>query len=196
MSRVVHYAIYRISDSDIKHVMELGRKLASSRQWKSDPFWLAYEGSSSLFERLYFQELCAHEKEQPKAAGFIRLQGDECDFLAVLLFMRDISTIFNARVIIHDNAHPIARLRHVVIDNGKLESGEDVESLLSRRPFNKRVGNSVVVFYPPGYMAHSNSFPQVGWRYAVGSIRAGANTFFEAEKEALKILNGFTHLGD
>jgi hypothetical protein len=74
--------------------------------------------------------------------------------------------------------------------------------MVGSRPVIKKVGEVAVTFYPPRYWSvvhpRTQEMPEEerpsGWAYAVHGLRAHAPTFLEAEREAMKLVNGFNRL--
>src|SRR5205085_1005205 len=94
-------------------------ELAATRDWRGDRPWLADGGSTDLFQSLFFDDArAAAEREAPElgelsAAGFVRLNRDETDALALLFILRDLSERFRVQVQLRDHDNPIAKLRHI-----------------------------------------------------------------------------------
>jgi hypothetical protein len=135
------------------------------------------------------------EGRELSAAGFMKLAGDETDALIIAIFMRDLSTEYGVRTSIRDEDHPLAKLRRLEFDCGRLPTGQSLEDVLAKRPVIKKVEGERIFFYPPTFRLHSQGPPSPEWAYALCGIRAYAPTLLEAEQEALKILRGFGHLG-
>ena len=129
------------------------------------------------------------------AAGFVKMAGDETDALIITIFLRDLSAEYAVRVTIKDEDHPLAKLRRLEFESGRLPSGQALEDVLAKRPVIKKVQGERIFFYPPTFRLHSQGPPSPEWAYALCGIRAYAPTLMEAEQEALKILRGFGHLG-
>lgn len=124
------------------------------------------------------------------------MAGDETDALIITIFLRDLSAEYEVRATLHDENHPLAKLRNLTFERGRLPNGLSLEEVLAKRPVIKRVdGGERILFYPPTFRLHSQGPPSLEWAYALYGIRAYAPTLMEAEQEALKILKGFGHLG-
>jgi hypothetical protein len=143
----------------------------------------------------YFRHLQKEEPNDMSAAGFVKMAGDETDALIITIFMRDLSAEYGMRTAMRDEDHPLAKLRRLEFESGRLPSGQSLEEVLAKRPVIKKVQGERIFFYPPTFRLHSQGPPSPEWAYALCGIRAYAPTLLEAEQEALKILRGFGHLG-
>ncbi len=143
----------------------------------------------------YFRHLKNEEASDVIAAGFVKMAGDETDALIITVFMRDLSAEYAIRTAIRDEDHPLAKLRRLDFESGRLSNGQSLEEALAKRPVIKKVQGERIFFYPPTFRLHSQGPPSPEWAYALCGIRAYAPTLLEAEQEALKILRGFGHLG-
>jgi hypothetical protein len=195
MARVFHYRLYGLPDHRLEGVHEQFDALAGVRVWRSGRPWIASSLSRGLFEMEYFRHLKNDEGGPLSAAGFLKLAGDETDALIMSIFMRDLSVEHRIRTSIRDEDHPLAKLRHLDFQTGLLPSGQSLEDVLAKRPVIKKVEGERIFFYPPTFRLHSMSPPSPEWAYALCGMRAYAPTLLEAEREALKILRGFGHLG-
>jgi hypothetical protein len=196
MARVLHYRLYGLPEHRLERVHDAFDTLASARVWRSGRPWIASSHSHGLFEMEYFRHLKNEEGGSLRAAGFLKMAGDETDALIMSIFMRDLSKEHaGARTSIRDEDHPLAKLRRLDFQNGRLPSGQSLEDVLAKRPVIKKVEGERIFFYPPTFRLHSMSPPSPEWAYALCGMRAYAPTLLEAEQEALKILRGFGHLG-
>jgi hypothetical protein len=143
----------------------------------------------------YFRHLRSEDHSDVSAAGFAKMAGDETDALIITIFMRDLSAEYRIRTSIIDEDHPLAKLRRLAFQSGRLPTGQALEDVLAKRPVIKKVQGERILFYPPTFRLHSQGPPSPEWAYALFGIRAYAPTLMEAEQEALKILRGFGHLG-
>ena len=143
----------------------------------------------------FFRHLKNEEGRELSAAGFVKMAGDETDALIISIFIRDLSAEYGIRTAIRDEDHPLAKLRRLDFECGRLPRGQSLEDVLAKRPVIKKVEGERIFFYPPTFRLHSQSPPSPEWAYALCGIRAYAPTLLEAEQEALKILRGFGHLG-
>jgi hypothetical protein len=143
----------------------------------------------------YFRHLGTEDHSDVSAAGFAKMAGDETDALIITIFMRDLSAEYGIPTSIIDEDHPLAKLRRLTFESGRLPTGQALEDVLAKRPVIKKVQGERIFFYPPTFRLHSQGPPSPEWAYALCGIRAYAPTLMEAEQEALKILRGFGHLG-
>ena len=195
MPRVLHYRLQGLPEHRLERVHEQFEALAAARAWRCGRPWVASSRSPGLFEMEFFRHLKNDEGRHLSAAGFVKMTGDETDALIITIFMRDLSAEYGIRTSIRDEDHPLAKLRHLDFDAGRLPSGQSLEDVLAKRPVIKKVQGERIFFYPPTFRLHSQSPPSPEWAYALYGIRAYAPTLLEAEQEALKILRGFGHLG-
>jgi hypothetical protein len=142
----------------------------------------------------FFRHLKLEDVVKTSAAGFVKMAGDETDALIIAIFLRDLSAEYGIKTTLKDDDHPLAKLRRLEFDHGRLPSGQTLEEILAKRPVIKKVQGERILFYPPTFRLHSQSPPSPEWAYALFGIRAYAPTLLEAEQEALKILRGFGHL--
>jgi hypothetical protein len=143
----------------------------------------------------FFRHVRLDSKADVSAAGFVKMASDETDALIITIFMRDLSAEYGVRVAMKDEDHPLAKLRRLEFQDGRLPTGQSLEDVLAKRPVIKKVEGERIFFYPPTFRLHSQGPPSPEWAYALCGIRAYAPTLLEAEQEALKILRGFGHLG-
>jgi hypothetical protein len=196
MSRVLHYRVFGLPDDRLERLEHQVAALAGAREWRSGPVWMATPRSRGLFEMEYFRHLREASGDDVSAGGFMKTAGDETDVLILTLFLRDISAEHGARTLLLDEENPLAKLRYLEFNRGRLPSGNTLEEILARRPIIKKVMGQAIMFYPPAYRLHSQSPPGNGnWRYALYGLRAQAPSLLEAEAEAMKILRGLRHLG-
>ncbi|HEY1419709.1 MAG TPA: hypothetical protein VGG90_03260 [Candidatus Dormibacteraeota bacterium] len=195
MPRVLHYRITGLPDHRLERLHEQFEALGSARAWRSGQPWVASSRSRGLFEMEFFRHLKRDEGPDLSAAGFVKLKGDETDALIITIFMRDLSAEYGVRIALKDEDHPLAKLRRLEFDSGRLPTGQALEDVLAKRPVIKKVEGERIFFYPPAFRLHSQGPPSPEWAYALCGIRAYAPTLLEAEQEALKILRGFGHLG-
>ena len=195
MPRVLHYQLRGLPEHQLELVHEQFAVLGQVRAWRAGAPWVASSQSRGLFEMEYFRHLKNDEGTDLSAAGFMKMAGDETDALIIAIFMRDLSAEYGIRTSIRDEDHPLAKLRRLDFDAGRLPAGRALEDVLAKRPVIKKVEGERIFFYPPTFRLHSQSPPSPEWAYALCGIRAYAPTLLEAEQEALKILRGFGHLG-
>ena len=194
MQRVLHYRLQGLPEQQLERVHAQFEALAAARTWRCGPPWIASSYSRGLFEMEYFRHL-KEEDSDVSAAGFVKMAGDETDALIITIFMRDQSVEHGITTSIRDEDHPLAKLRRLAFESGRLPSGQMLEDVLAKRPVIKKVQGERIFFYPPTFRLHSQGPPSPEWAYALYGIRAYAPTLIEAEQEALKILRGFGHLG-
>ena len=192
--RVLHYRLTNLPEPRLERVHAQFEALAGSRSWRSDPPWVASSSSRGFFEMEYFRHLQNHEPEV-SAAGFVKMAGDETDALMIAIFMRDLSAEYGIHTSVRDEDHPLAKLRRLEFESGRLPNGQALEDVLAKRPVIKKVLGERIFFYPPTFRVHSQAPPSPEWAYSLCGIRAYAPTLMEAEQEALKILRGLGHLG-
>lgn len=195
MPRVLHYQVRQLPEHQLERLHEQFAALAEARTWRCGRPWIASSLSRGLFEMEYFRHLKNDQGRGLSAAGFVKMAGDETDALIITIFMRDLSAEYGVRTSIRDEDHPLAKLRRLEFDSGRLPGGQSLEDVLAKRPVIKKVEGERIFFYPPTFRLHSQSPPSPEWAYALCGMRAYAPTLLEAEQEALKILRGFGHLG-
>jgi hypothetical protein len=194
MPRVLHYQLRGLPEHRLARVHEQFAALADARVWRCGEPWIASSESRGLFEMEFFRHLKAEEGKDLSAAGFVKMRGDETDALIITIFIRDLSAEYGVEATIRDDDHPLAKLRRLEFDSGRLPSGQSLEDVLAKRPVIKKVEGERIFFYPPTFRLHSQGPSNPEWAYALCGIRAYAPTLLEAEQEALKILRGFGHL--
>jgi len=194
MPRVLHYRLHGLSEHRLELVHDQFESMARARTWRSGAPWIASGRSRGLFEMEYFRHLKRVEAPDLSAAGFMKMAGDETDALMLTILMRDLSKQLGVRADLKDEDHPLAKLRRLEFDSGRLPGGQSLEDVLAKRPVIKKVHGERIFFYPPTFRLHSQSPPSPEWAYALCGMRAYAPTLLEAEREALKILRGFGHL--
>jgi hypothetical protein len=194
VQRVVHYRLEGLREQDLERVHAQFEALAGARTWRCNAPWIASSYSRGLFEMEYFRHL---QNAEPAvvAAGFVKMAGDETDALIIAIFTRDLSAEYGIKASMKDEDHPLAKLRRLEFQSGRLPTGQALEDVLAKRPVIKKVEGERIFFYPPAFRLHSQGPPSPEWAYALCGIRAYAPTLLEAEQEALKILRGFGHLG-
>ena len=187
--------MYGLAEHRLERLHEQFERLARARTWRCGSPWVASSQSRGLFEMEFFRHLKNDAGGNLSAAGFMKMAGDETDALIITIFMRDLSAEYGIRTSIRDEDHPLAKLRRLDFERGRLPGGRSLEDVLAKRPVIKKVEGERIFFYPPTFRLHSQSPPSPEWAYALCGIRAYAPTLLEAEQEALKILRGFGHLG-
>jgi hypothetical protein len=196
MRRVLFYRLYDILPAQLHELERNAHAFSRSRDWRGDPFWLATPNSTELFAMEYFRHALDEEGPALSAAGFIKLRGDETDALATLYFVNDSSLRFEARALLKDEENPIAKLRYLEINLGRLPSGMPIEDVLAARPVIKKMDSGAITFYPPTYRPNSyfrRDKPGM-WGFSLQGMRDFAPSFLEAEAEAMRIYRGFRRL--
>jgi hypothetical protein len=193
--RVLHYRLEGLPEHRLGRVHAQFEVLAGARKWRCEPPWVASATSRGLFEMEYFRHLRDENGASISAAGFVKMRGDETDALIITIFLRDLSAEYGITVVLKDEDHPLAKLRNLEFESGRLPNGQSLEEVLAKRPVIKKVEGERILFYPPTFRLHSQGPPSPEWAYALCGIRAYAPSLLEAEQEALKILRGFGHLG-
>jgi hypothetical protein len=207
MARVIHVRVHGVAPRDRDALQQRFDHLAASREWRDQTPWLADAKSRDLFAQLYFAEAAELEaRERPEwgalsAATFLRVIGDETDALALVFMLRDLSERFGVRIAIRDPDNPIAKLRSIDMQGGRLPGGGALESILVRRPIFKRLrGGGRIEMYPP--RALGSAFGTVEgtdgerrtWSFLVHGMRDSRPSFLEAEAEAMRIWRGLRFL--
>jgi hypothetical protein len=192
--RILHYRLTGLPELRLERVHEQFEALAAARTWRCDTPWIASPNSRGLFEMEYFRHL-RNDEPEVSAAGFVKMAGDETDALMIAIFMRDLSAEYGITTVLKDEDHPLAKLRRLEFQSGRLPNGQALEEVLAKRPVIKKVQGERIFFYPPTFRLHSQAPPSPEWAYSLCGIRAYAPTLMEAEQEALKILRGLGHLG-
>jgi hypothetical protein len=196
VARVVHHRLHGLPAERLDRVQTQFERLSATRSWRGDQPWVASDRSSGLFEMEYLRHVREAEGAAVSAAGFLKTGGDETDVLVLTLFLRDLSAEYGLRVVLRDEDNPLAKLRYLEFQRGRLPSGNSLEEMLTRRPVIKKVEGEAIMFYPPAHRlnAHAPARP-AQWGYALCGLRAYAPTLLEAEREALKILRAMRRLG-
>lgn len=206
MGRVIQVRIHGLDPADREAMRTRFEELAATRDWRGDRPWLADAATADLFQLLFFDDVrTAAEREAPEdgplsAAGFVRLNRDETDALALVFILRDLSERFGARVQIRDPDNPIAKLRHLDLHGGLLPDGAQLEAVLVARPIFKRLPGAVIEMYPPRALGSAFGTLEAtddrrrNWSFLVHGMRASAPTFLEAEAEAMRIYRGLRFL--
>ena len=148
MARVLHYRLYGLAEHRIDPIHEEFDLLARARTWRCGKPWIASSQSRGLFEMEYFRHLKNDEGRTLSAAGFVKMAGDETDALIITIFMRDLSAEYKVRTSIRDEDHPLAKLRRLDFESGRLPRGQSLEDVLAKRPVIKKVEGERIFFYP------------------------------------------------
>jgi hypothetical protein len=151
--------VYGLAEHRLERVHEQFDGLAIARIWRCNRPWIASSQSRELFEMEYFRHLKNDEGASLSAAGFMKMAGDETDALIITIFMRDLSAEHRIRTSIRDEDHPLAKLRRLDFESGRLPRGQSLEDVLAKRPVIKKVEGERIFFYPPTFRLHSMSPP-------------------------------------
>lgn len=207
MGRVIHVRIHRLKPEDREALQSRFGELAEARDWRDERPWLADSHSLDLFSMEFFRHtVTAATIENPEAgplsaATFVRLHGDETDALALVFMLRDLSEQFGVHVIARDLDNPIAKMRVIEMDSGRLPHGAALEEILVRRPIFKKLANGDrIEMFPPRALGSAfgtldgEDTERRTWAFHIHGMRGSAPTFFEAEAEAMRIYNGLRFL--
>src|SRR5947209_4660039 len=157
MPRVLHYRLYGVPEHRLEGLHEQFEALAGARAWRCGAPWVASSRSHGLFEMEFFRHLKNEQGAELSAAGFVKMAGDETDALIITIFMRDLSAEYGIRTSIRDEDHPLAKLRRLEFESGRLPGGQSLEDVLAKRPVIKKVQGERIFFYPPTFRLHSQS---------------------------------------
>src|SRR5437899_5419875 len=155
MARVLHYRLYGLAEHRVERIHEEFELLAGARTWRCGRPWIASSQSRGLFDMEFFRHLKNEEGKALSAAGFVKMAGDETDALIITIFMRDLSAQNGIRTSIRDDDHPLAKLRYLDFESGRLPRGQSLEDVLAKRPVIKKVEGERIFFYPPTFRLHS-----------------------------------------
>ncbi len=205
---MIHVRVRGLDESRRDAAQRRFSELAHRRDWRDGHPWLADDRSPDLLPQLFFgDQREASSRAEPaadpiSAATFIRVLGDETDALAVLFIFRDLSERFGLWVELRDPDNPIAKLRRVEMDRGRLPGGRPLEEVLVRRPiFKKLPDGRRIELLPPRALASAYGVSDGrgpdhrGWSFMVAGMRGEAPDFFEAEAEAMRMHRGLDSLG-
>ena len=208
MGRVIHVRVRGLHPGRRDAAQARFEELVRLRVWRDGEPWLADDRSPGLLPQLFFEDQrTASSRREPaaeplSAATFVRVLGDETDALAVLFVCRDLSERFLLRVELSDPDNPIAKLRRLEMEAGRLPGGRPLEAVLVRRPiFKKLPDGRRIELFPPRALASVFGVPTLGdpdrrgWGFLIAGMRGEAPDFFEAEAEAMRIRRGLDSLG-
>ena len=207
MGRVIHVRVHGLRPEDRESLHRRFGELAEAREWRHDLPWLADSQSTELFAMEFYRHaateslLIQPEAGPLSAACFVKLQGDETDALALVFILRDLSEQFGVLVLVHDPENPIAKMRRIRLDSGRLPDGAALEEILVRRPIFKKLPNGFrIEMFPPRALGSAfgtqegEDRERRAWAFQIHGMRGSAPTFFEAEAEAMRIYNGLRFL--
>src|SRR6185312_17240053 len=132
MRRVLHHRLYGLPEHRLERVHEQFEALSRARAWRCEQPWVASPQSRGLFEMEYFRHLKNEEPSDLSAAGFVKMAGDETDALIITIFMRDLSAEYGIKVAMKDEDHPLAKLRRLEFQKGRLPNGMSLEDVLAK----------------------------------------------------------------
>ncbi len=190
MIRVVFYRVGDLGRGTAGDWSEGTARLAAQREWRHDPMWLATDASHGLFEMEYLRHARLSTAGPLLGAGFVRIQGDETDALAVLFTLVALTQRFGGRVQLRDEENPIRKLRALELADGAPLGGRSLDELMVAQPIRKRLPDGVITFYPPRYRSVARGAapaPAGQWRFGLSGLRAAAPGFLEAEAEAMRM---------
>jgi len=190
MIRVVFYRVGALGRGTASEWAETTARLAARREWRHDPMWLATDASHGLFEMEYLRHARLAAAQPVLGAGFVRIQGDETDALAVLFTLVALTQRFGGRVELRDDENPIRKLRALELVDGVPVGGRSLDELMVAQPLLKRLPGAVITFYPPRYRSVAQDgapAPAGQWRFGLSGLRAAAPGFLEAEAEAMRM---------
>ena len=207
MGRVLHVRMHGLDPARRDELQARWADLTASRDWRGEKPWLADAQSQDLFGMEFFRHSTTVAGiEYPElgplsAATFVRLNGDETDALALVFILREVSEEFGLHVILRDPENPIAKMRLIQLDSGKLPDGSQLEEILVRRPIFKKLPNGFrIEMFPPRALGSAfgtregEDTERRTWAFQVHGMRGSAPSFFEAEAEAMRIYNGLRFL--
>lgn len=205
MSRVIHVRARGVVPGDREAMRARFGAQVAAREWRGGVPWLADSGSPDLLAQLFFESAQAEALQEShhgalSAAAFVRIAGDEADALALMFILRDLSGEFGAAIELRDPDNPIAKLRRVRLQAGRLAAGGELESILVRRAIYRSMpdGSRMEMIPPrgPGSAFGSSEGGQAGdeWSFIVHDIRIADRSFLRAEAEAMRIYRGLTSL--
>ena len=199
MSRVIHVRVSDLDPAMRDDLQALFAHLVEGREWRDGTPWLADRQSPDLLPQLFYDQALveAGPASGLSAATYVRIAGDEADALALAFIARELSERFAVHVELRDPDNPIAKLRLVALDGGRLPDGGTLESILVRRAIYRRMPDgSRMEMIPPrrqgsAFGATVGEEGAPGWGFIVHDIRIEEPTFLEAEAEAMRIFRGF-----
>ena len=207
MGRVIHVRLHGLDPADRDSLQQRFTDLATSRDWRDEPPWLADSLSRDLFPQLYFDGARVQADREAtglpalSAATFVRIVGDETDALALMFMLRELSEKFGVICVIRDPDNPIAKLRSIDLRSGRLSDGRQLEEILVRRPIFKKLRDGQrIEMYPPRALGSAfgtlegEDKQRRDWGFLVFGMRDQRPTFLEAEAEAMRIYRGLRQI--
>lgn len=198
MGRVVRYRLLNPGRSEAGEWGRAVSSFADTRNWRAGSMWLATDASRGLFESEYLRHLRLEAVETILGAGFVKVEGDETDALAVCFGLLRMTAERGGRVMVDDPDNPIRKQRQLEIIEGGVEGPRSIDELMVAGPIFKRLPRGIITFYPPRYRGRTlpgPSAPAGQWEFAIQGMRAAAGGFLEAEAEAMRIYRGLQAIG-
>ncbi|MGH7610481.1 MAG: hypothetical protein ACREN4_00525 [Candidatus Dormibacteria bacterium] len=198
MGRVAFWRLTSLGRADPSVWCEAVAAFGTTRSWRCEPIWLATDASRGLFEMEYLRHLRLEVHDPVAGAGFVRLAGDETDFLAACFGLLRLTAELGGRVELRDPDNPIRKQRCLTVVEGQLTGPHDIDEVMIAGPIFKRLPASTITFYPPRYRGRTlpgPSGPPRQWSFSLGGLRARAPGFLEAEAEAMRIYRGLAAIG-
>ncbi len=198
MGRVVRYRLLNSGRATVAAWEEAVRLFAATRSWREGEMWLATDVSRGLFESEYLRHLRLETPDPILGAGFVKVEGDETDALAVCFGLIRMTGEHGGRVLIDDLDNPIRKQRRLELIEGTVSGPRTIDELMVAGPIFKRLPRATITFYPPRYRGRTlpGPTPPAGqWGFALQGMRAAAGGFLEAEAEAMRIYRGLQAIG-
>lgn len=198
MGRVVRYRLLNPGRATAGIWADAVSRFAETRVWRDAAMWLATDGSRGLFESEYLRHLRLDCREPLLGAGFVKVEGDETDALAVCFGLLGLTGEHGGRVLLDDPDNPIRKQRRVEFIEGAVSGTRTIDELMVASPIFKRMPRGTITFYPPRYGGRTlpgPPSPPGQWRFALQGMRAEAGGFLEAEAEAMRIYRGLQAIG-
>ena len=111
MGRVVRYRLLNSGRATVAAWEEAVRLFAATRSWREGEMWLATDASRGLFQSEYLRHLRLETPDPVLGAGFVKVEGDETDALAVCFGLLRMTEERGGRVLIDDLDNPIRKQR-------------------------------------------------------------------------------------
>jgi hypothetical protein len=198
MGRVIFYRLLNSGHGSSTSWSEAVDRFAGTREWRSEPMWLATDSSRSLFRSEYLRHLRLDSGEPLAGAGFVKVVGDETDALAVSFGLLGMGQELGGRIVVEDPDNPIRKQRQVELIDGVVHGPQSIDELMVAGPILKRLPSGTITFYPPRYRGRTMpgpASPPGRWRFSLQGMHAEAAGFLEAEAEAMRIYRGLQAIG-
>ena len=196
MGRVVRYRLLNPGRATVAAWEEAVRRFSATRAWREGDMWLATDGSRGLFESEYLRHLRRESPDPVLGAGFVKVEGDETDALAVCFGLLRMTAEQGGRVLLDDPDNPIRKQRRLEFIEGEVSGPKTIDELMVAGPIFKRLPQATITFYPPRYRGRTlpgPTTPPGQWGFALHGMRAAAGGFLEAE--AMRIYRGLQAIG-